>query len=83
MAGAKRSSKGAKGSRRGGSKGGGAPEFRSEALAQALERQDMAAVALALRHGNTVYLMKPEEMPAGKFLAGIYHWPMARHGKRS
>lgn len=29
-------------------------EFRSEALAQALERQDMAAVALALRNGNTV-----------------------------
>ncbi|MGF3057126.1 dehydrogenase [Microbacterium sp. YY-01] len=28
--------------------------FRSEALAQALEKQDMAAVALALRHGNTV-----------------------------
>jgi hypothetical protein len=29
-------------------------EFRSEALAQALQRQDIAAVALALRHGNTV-----------------------------
>lgn len=29
-------------------------DFRSEALAQALERQDMAAVALALRNGNTV-----------------------------
>ncbi|GLJ61435.1 hypothetical protein GCM10017576_15640 [Microbacterium barkeri] len=28
--------------------------FRSEALAQALEKQDMAAVALALRNGNTV-----------------------------
>lgn len=37
-----------------------APEFRSEALAQALERQDMAAVALALRNGNTVVpLVKP------------------------
>lgn len=40
------------------SKGAGkkpAPEeFRSEALAQALEKQDMAAVALALRHGTTV-----------------------------
>ena len=34
--------------------GDAAPVFRSEALAQALERQDMAAVALALRHGNTV-----------------------------
>ena len=35
-------------------------EFRSEALAQALERQDMAAVALALRNGNTVVpLLKP------------------------
>jgi hypothetical protein len=35
-------------------------EFRSEALAQALERQDIAAVALALRHGNTVVpLSKP------------------------
>ncbi len=29
-------------------------EFRSEALAQALEKQDMAAIALALRHGITV-----------------------------
>jgi hypothetical protein len=29
-------------------------EFRSEALAQALEKQDVAAVALALRHNNTV-----------------------------
>lgn len=38
-----------------------APEdFRSEALAQALENQDMAAVALALRNGNTVVpLIKP------------------------
>lgn len=36
-------------------KRGDAPlEFRSEALAQALEKQDMAAVALALRNGNTV-----------------------------
>ena len=35
-------------------------EFRSEALAQALENQDMAAVALALRHGTTVVpLIKP------------------------
>lgn len=35
-------------------------EFRSEALAQALEKKDMAAVALALRNGNTVLpLMKP------------------------
>jgi hypothetical protein len=35
-------------------------EFRSEALAQALERQDIAAVALALRHGTTVVpLSKP------------------------
>lgn len=29
-------------------------EFRSEALALALEKQDVAAVALALRNGNTV-----------------------------
>ena len=37
-----------------------APEFRSEALATALANQDMAAVALALRHGNTVVpLLKP------------------------
>ena len=37
-----------------------APEFRSEALALALANQDMAAVALALRHGNTVVpLLKP------------------------
>jgi hypothetical protein len=36
-----------------------AEEFRSQALAEALERQDMAAVALALRNGNTIVpLMK-------------------------
>ncbi|HWI30840.1 MAG TPA: dehydrogenase [Microbacterium sp.] len=29
-------------------------EFRSEALAQALERQDIAAVAFALRNGSTI-----------------------------
>ena len=29
-------------------------EFRSEALAQALEKQDMAAIALALRNGSTI-----------------------------
>lgn len=45
-------------------KGSGNPgeqvEFRSEALAVALEKQDIAAVALALRHGNTVVpLVKP------------------------
>lgn len=35
-------------------------DVRSEALAQALEKQDMAAVALALRHGNTIVpLIKP------------------------
>jgi len=38
----------------------GAAMFRSEALAQALEKKDMAAVALALRNGNTVVpLMAP------------------------
>ncbi|MFI8593001.1 dehydrogenase [Microbacterium sp. NPDC078428] len=41
-------------------KGDAAAQFRSEALARALEKQDMAAVALALRNGNTVVpLMKP------------------------
>jgi hypothetical protein len=48
-------------------KGAPAPvEFRSQALAEALERQDVAAVALALRHGNTVVpLMKaaPRDRP--------------------
>ncbi|WP_424937286.1 MULTISPECIES: hypothetical protein [Bacteria] len=35
-------------------------EFRSEALALALEKQDMAAVALALRNGTTVVpLIRP------------------------
>jgi len=35
-------------------------DFRAEALAQALEKQDMAAVALALRNGNTIVpLVKP------------------------
>ncbi len=37
-----------------------AKDFRSEALALALEKQDMAALALALRNGNTVVpLLKP------------------------
>lgn len=41
-------------------KGTAPVQFRSEALAQALEKQDMAAVALALRNGNTVVpLMRP------------------------
>jgi hypothetical protein len=55
MAGAKRSSKGSKAPKR------EEPlAFRSQALAEALERQDVAAVALALRHGNTVVpLIKP------------------------
>ncbi|HEU4465233.1 MAG TPA: dehydrogenase [Agromyces sp.] len=52
MADAKRSPKGSKGSK--GPKRGEPLEFRSKALADALERQDIAAVALALRHGNTV-----------------------------
>ncbi len=73
MAGAKRSSKGSKGSKRGRSTGGEALEFRSEALAQALERQDMAAVALALRHGNTVVpLISPG--PRDKPLDGGEVW---------
>jgi hypothetical protein len=38
--------------------------------------------AHALRHGNTVYALRPEDMPAGKFLAAIYHLPLPRHGKR-
>ena len=43
-----------------GSKRPASEDFRSEALAQALEKQDMAAVALALRNGNTVVpLIKP------------------------
>lgn len=42
-------------------KGAKAPlEFRSQVLAEALERQDMAAVAFALRNGPTVVpLLKP------------------------
>lgn len=48
-------------------------EFRSQALAEALERQDMAAVALALRHGNTVVpLIKPG--PRDKPLDGGEVW---------
>lgn len=48
-------------------------EFRSQALAEALERQDIAAVALALRHGNTVVpLIKPG--PRDKPLDGGEVW---------
>jgi hypothetical protein len=35
-----------------------------------------------LRHGNTVYALKPEKMPAKTPIAAIYHLPMPRHGKR-
>jgi hypothetical protein len=35
-----------------------------------------------LRHGNTVYVLRPEDLPAGEFLAGIYHLPLPKHGKR-
>jgi hypothetical protein len=35
-----------------------------------------------LRHGNTVYALRPEEMPAGEFLAAIYHLPLPKRGKR-
>lgn len=46
--------------RKGSGKPGEQVEFRSEALAVALEKQDIAAVALALRHGNTVVpLVRP------------------------
>lgn len=31
-----------------------AEEFRADALAQALEKQDMAAIALSLRNGNSI-----------------------------
>ena len=40
--------------------GGDKPEFRNPQLADALQTQDIAAVAFALRHGPTVVpLMKP------------------------
>lgn len=39
---------------RSGSKKPAPEDFRSDALARALEKQDVAAVALALRHGTTV-----------------------------
>lgn len=46
--------------KRAGSKRPAPQDFRAEALAQALEKQDMAAVALALRNGNTIVpLIKP------------------------
>lgn len=46
--------------KRSGAKRPAPQDFRSEALAQALEKQDMAAVALALRNGNTIVpLIKP------------------------
>ena len=46
--------------KRAGAKSPAPQDFRAEALAQALEKQDMAAVALALRNGNTIVpLIKP------------------------
>lgn len=40
--------------KRSGAKRPAPQDFRSEVLAQALEKQDVAAVALALRNGNTI-----------------------------
>jgi hypothetical protein len=46
--------------KRSGAKRPAPQDFRSEALAQALQKQDIAAVALALRNGNTIVpLIKP------------------------
>lgn len=46
--------------KRAGAKRPAPQDFRADALAQALEKQDMAAVALALRNGNTIVpLVKP------------------------
>jgi hypothetical protein len=59
--------------KRAGAKRPAPQDFRSEALAQALEKQDMAAVALALRNGNTVVpLIKPG--PRDKPLDGGEVW---------
>jgi hypothetical protein len=41
------------------------------------------AAIQALRHGNTVYTLRPEDIPAGKRLAAIYHLPRSKHGKRA
>ncbi|MET0725564.1 MAG: dehydrogenase [Leifsonia sp.] len=58
MAGSSKKSSSKKSSKK--SAGKDALVFRSQALAEALERQDMAAVALALRNGNTVVpLIRP------------------------
>jgi hypothetical protein len=35
-----------------------------------------------LRHGNTVYALRPADMPAEQPLAAIYHLPLPKHGKR-
>jgi hypothetical protein len=36
-----------------------------------------------LRHGNTVYALRQEDMPAGQPLAAIGHLPLPRHDKHS
>ena len=41
------------------------PEFRNTALSDALQTQDLAAVAFALRHGPTVVPLTPPGAPAG------------------
>lgn len=62
---------------------GAAPEdveLHQERMAGDEELLNLAATH-ALRHGNTVYVLPPAEMPAGEFLAGIRHLPRAKHGK--
>lgn len=51
---------------------------------QAVGDEDLLNLAAVhtLRHGHTVYAVGPEEMPAGDILAGIYHLPLPKHGKR-
>ncbi|HEY8506044.1 MAG TPA: hypothetical protein VIL46_15770 [Gemmataceae bacterium] len=41
---------------------------------------NLAAVH-TLRHGNTVYALRSEEMPTRSPLAAIYHLPLPKHGK--
>lgn len=37
----------------------------------------------ALRHGNTVYALRWEDLPTGSYLAAIYHLLLLKHfGKR-
>jgi Bacterial archaeo-eukaryotic release factor family 7 len=60
---------------------GGPPELHPGERPGDEELVNFAAVC-ALRHGRTVHVLPPADMPGGAVLAATYPLPMDKHGKR-